>query len=304
MAEANELCDLREFAKDLGSLERSLLERFLSESPLCVASDKVGQIDRAQLPSPEKLIKNVKHFLGYHMIKQFDVLNFLEDTGTYIEGMEDTDDEPDVIERKWLRPVFEAAPTVVHRLLTWLSEKGVYKSEDLKIALGVAEMSIDELPCCALLSQYLPGPRHSAYELCHADTAFPMGSGMVATTLQARYQDTCPSLNYWGLAASACRDTMKVKEEHSKRMHATRIGEGGRISFATCLQGSSASQESEGDVVIQFDAPIAALFRVGMIVTAIFQQLSNGSTSRWELSSPGYVWPSWHCEKGCMSSRS
>lgn len=96
------------------------------------------------------------------------------------------------------------------RLLTWLSEKGVYKSEDLKIALGVAEMSIDELPCCALLSQYLPGPRHSAYELCHADTAFPMGSGMVATTLQARYQDTCPSLNYWGLAASACRDTMKV----------------------------------------------------------------------------------------------
>ena len=57
-------------------------------------------------------------------------------------------------------------------------------------------------------------------------------------------------------------------------------------------------------MVIQFDAPIAALFRVGMIVTAIFQQLSNGSTSRWELSSPGYVWPSWHCEKGCMSSRS
>lgn len=56
--------------------------------------------------------------------------------------------------------------------------------------------------------------------------------------------------------------------------------------------------------MIQFDAPIAALFRVGMIVTAIFQQLSNGSTSRWELSSPGYVWPSWHCEKGCMSSRS
>lgn len=57
---------------------------FAAESPLCVASDKVGQIDRAQLPSPEKLIKNVKHFLGYHMIKQFDVLNFLEDTGELV----------------------------------------------------------------------------------------------------------------------------------------------------------------------------------------------------------------------------
>jgi len=76
--------------------------------------------------------------------------------------------------------------------------------------LEIADGSIDELPCCALLSQYLPGPRHSAYELCHSDSPFPMGSGMVATTLQARYQDTCPSLNYWGLAGAATRDTMKV----------------------------------------------------------------------------------------------
>ena len=60
----------------------------------------------------------------------------------------------------------------------------------------------------------------------------------------------------------------------------------------------------EGGVVVQFDGPIAALFRAGMIVTATFQQLSNGSSSRWELSSPGYVWPSWYCEKGCMSTPS
>ncbi|BDA49589.1 hypothetical protein COCOBI_14-2080 [Coccomyxa sp. Obi] len=304
MAVRTEGFDLQDFAKDLGSVEQSLLERFLAESPLCVDKEEVGKIDEAHLPASDKLTQNVKHFLGYHLIKQFDVLNFLEDTGTYIEGMEDADDEPDVVERKWLRPLYEAAPTVVHRLLTWLCEEGVYKSEELQAALKIAERSIDELPCCALLSQYLPGPRHSAYELCHADTPFPMGSGMVATTLQARYQDTCPSLNYWGLAASACRDTMKVKEEHSKRMHATRVGDGGRITFGTCLQGSHASEEPENGVVIQFDEPIAALFRVGMIVTATFQKLSNGSESRWELSSPGYVWPSWYCEKGCINSHS
>lgn len=97
-----------------------------------------------------------------------------------------------------------------YRLLEWLCQEGLYKSEDLKVALEIADGSIDELPCCALLSQYLPGPRHSAYELCHSDSPFPMGSGMVATTLQARYQDTCPSLNYWGLAGAATRDTMKV----------------------------------------------------------------------------------------------
>lgn len=57
-----------------------------------------------------------------------------------------------------------------------------------------------------------------------------------------------------------------------------------------------------GGVVIEFDTPIALLFRVGMVVTATFQQLSNGSGSRWELSSPGYVWPSWYCERGCFST--
>lgn len=41
--------------------------------------------------------------------------NVAASTGTYIEGMEDADDEPDVVERKWLRPLYEAAPTVVHR---------------------------------------------------------------------------------------------------------------------------------------------------------------------------------------------
>ncbi len=35
----------------------------------------------------------------------------------------------------------------------------------------------------------------------------------------------------------------QVKEEHSKRMHATRIGDGGRITFGTCLQGSHAAEE-------------------------------------------------------------
>lgn len=77
------------------------------------------------------------------MIKQFDVMNFLEDTGLpkhfmvlfnggpcqmqiisdsliaaadmYVEGMEETDEEPDVVERKWLRPIYKAAPTLVHR---------------------------------------------------------------------------------------------------------------------------------------------------------------------------------------------
>ena len=38
-------------------------------------------LDRARLPSAAELSQNVRHFLGYYMIKKFDVLNFLEDTG-------------------------------------------------------------------------------------------------------------------------------------------------------------------------------------------------------------------------------
>lgn len=57
----------------------------------------------------------------------------------------------------------------------------------------------------------------------------------------------------------------------------------------------------DGGLIIEFDEPIAALFRVGMIVTATFQQLSDGASHRWELSSPGYCWPSWYCVQGCLS---
>lgn len=42
------------------------------------------------------------------------------------------------------------------------------------------------------------------------------------------------------------------------------------------------------------------LFWEGIIVTAEYQQLRDGSDTRWILSQPGYVWPSWYCEAGCM----
>ena len=59
--------------------------------------------------------------------------------------------------------------------------------------------------------------------------------------------------------------------------------------------------QQDGGIVIDFDEPIAALFRVGMIVTATFQFLSDGTAGRWELSAPGYCWPSWYCVQGCLS---
>jgi hypothetical protein len=96
------------------------------------------------------------------------------------------------------------------RLLTWLVEKGYYKKEDLQGALNIAKLSMDELPCCALLSQYLPGPKQSAYEMSHCDTSLPMTSGEVAFMLQSRYGDICPSVNFWGLSAAACNDSKKV----------------------------------------------------------------------------------------------
>jgi hypothetical protein len=37
-----------------------------------------------------------------------------------------------------------------------------------------------------------------------------MTSGEVASLLQSRYQDVCPSVNFWGLAAAACNDKKKV----------------------------------------------------------------------------------------------
>jgi hypothetical protein len=53
-----------------------------AETPLCVGLDALqDSLDRARLPTAVELSQNVRHFLGYYMIKKFDVLNFLEDTG-------------------------------------------------------------------------------------------------------------------------------------------------------------------------------------------------------------------------------
>lgn len=46
------------------------------------------------------------------------------------------------------------------RFLSWLCENGCYTKADLAGALSIAQQSIDELPNCALLSDYLPGPRY------------------------------------------------------------------------------------------------------------------------------------------------
>lgn len=44
------------------------------------------------------------------------------------------------------------------RLLRLLEEHGVYQKGELQPATEIAERSVDELPCCALLAEYLPGP--------------------------------------------------------------------------------------------------------------------------------------------------
>ena len=49
-----------------------------------------------------------------------------------------------------------------------------------------------------------------------------------------------------------------------------------------------------------FEKSMLPLFWKGVIVNATFQQLGNGASARWMLSQPGYVWPSWYCQAGCM----
>ena len=51
------------------------------ETPLHGGGKGLQDVDQASLPTVAILEHNVRHFLGYYMIKKFDVLNFLEDTG-------------------------------------------------------------------------------------------------------------------------------------------------------------------------------------------------------------------------------
>lgn len=165
------------------------------------------------------------------------------------------------------------------RLLEWLCKEGHYSEEELSSAMAIAKMSVDELPRCAQLAHYLPGPTMSAYELAHSGNQFTKDSSFIAPLLQSRcfssasfcsgrhgcaevckscritlpigwmpwlakmgltasdaaslraangydsdaglwlqcfccprrrYQDVCPSENFWGLASRGAQDEAKV----------------------------------------------------------------------------------------------
>ena len=62
----------------------------------------------------------------------------------------------------------------------------------------------------------------------------------------------------------------------------------------------SACCVQEGGLEITFEKSMLPLFWEGIIVTATFERLRDGENTRWILSQPSYVWPSWYCEEGCM----
>ena len=66
-----------------------------------------------------------------------------------------------------------ATGAVFSRLLQLLAARGVYASAALLPAIDIAQRSVEELPRCALLAEYLPGPAQSAAEL--GQIGGPMG---------------------------------------------------------------------------------------------------------------------------------
>ncbi len=63
------------------------------------------------------------------------------------------------------------------RLLGLLQVRGVFVLADLAPLQRIAALSVDELPRCALLAEYLPGPAQCAAELARAGGPFAAGPG-------------------------------------------------------------------------------------------------------------------------------
>ena len=82
--------------------------------------------------------------------------------------------------------VTEQVPLPIRRLLQWLCKEGHYREDELSSALGIATKSVDELPRCAQLSHFLPGPSQSAYELSHSGNVITRDSSFIAPLLQSR----------------------------------------------------------------------------------------------------------------------
>ena len=96
------------------------------------------------------------------------------------------------------------------RLLEWLCKEGHYSEEELSSAMAIAKMSVDELPRCAQLAHYLPGPTMSAYELAHSGNQFTKDSSFIAPLLQSRcFSSASFCLGLHG-CAEVCRSCRKI----------------------------------------------------------------------------------------------
>ena len=65
-------------------------------------------------------------------------------------------------------------------------KEGHYQEDEVRSATAIATKSVDELPRCAQLSHFLPGPSLSAYELSHSGNFVTRDSSFIAPLLQAR----------------------------------------------------------------------------------------------------------------------
>ncbi|KAK9838187.1 hypothetical protein WJX81_007485 [Elliptochloris bilobata] len=152
--------NLATYRSGCNACERELLDIFLAESS-GPADTRGRQADGGiwRPPALPELLSSVRSYLGVYCIKELDVMNVLKAAGIYDPANEqESACSPDELAREWLPRVYSGAATVVLGLLRLLAECGVYEAATLQPAVQIAELSVEELPCCAMLAEYLPGP--------------------------------------------------------------------------------------------------------------------------------------------------
>lgn len=294
----------REFAETIkDKAQAEMFRRFSTCADLRASGSGQPPIDA------DSIDRSTYSFLGYYMIKDFDVLGFLEDIGEWApEPLGDDDDEDawegdnedcQEVQAQNSTRVYELAAVTVRSFLKLLIKRGTMTEQQLQGALAKAEAARKDLPACAILGEFLPGPLNSCIGMALGD-AFPLDTARdvayTAASVERRFRPSpqlCQDFDFKAALSSVAGDKKPkaVRSEH-KRMHVAEVQGGKRVRFTTCLQGSTAWAEPAEGVWIEFDAPTAALLRPGLIVTASFIELSDG---RWCLSDPGYVWPSFYC---------
>lgn len=297
--------------------ERLFLALICYDAGLCVRHTWGGSWLPLQVvpfevqPSAVDLHAFLMEFLGCFMTDpdEFDHFRFLQDAGVVnsceSEGSDCTggdpairdapvewdSDEEDTITDKYLGLTFSAAAQSAVGLLHLLERCRVYPAGQLHPTLDAAKLGVHQLPACAMLNGYLPGPLNLLKRVVVSPPDASSSRADADLEQFIKFRALVPLFQFRQEVHKLVGLHLKVTEARRRHLYVVQVHPDGRfVEFSSHASSEEATAYPfpQMRIKVEFDPEVARLLLPDMCLTGSFDRLSDGS---WCFHSPGPVQP-------------